>query len=1120
MKRNVITVLGSLLIFLLTSFSALGQQCSYILTGQVTNASTGAIVSGQTVYLLLDPAIWGPNNTITATTSPNGAYHFTVPVACNTVANFVLTVQGCGVTTSTNVTATPNAQTYVNNFAICGNPPPCPSASVSSWYNGGLMIGFSNSNQTAISYSWNMGDGTTYTWPQGNHTYAAAGTYTVCHQAVYANNCVFDTCFSVTVSNPVLCSVNAVVSASPNSNTIQFATQDSVAAGVTPVSVFWDMGNGYQTNNYPNGGSYTYPNAGTYTACVTVAYSNGCTATDCQTITVGQNAGCPYILSGVVTNGQTNLPVVSQLIEVHTSFGVYTTQTNPNGYYNLTIIGPCNTSFTSNLILSACGTTNYIPVTFMPNMNSATQNLTVCNGGNPVDTCAIGVSVVNVTNTNSINFSWTGGSGQNAQVQSVYWDLGNGFTSYNYPNGGSYTYQSSGSYTVCAMVLFTSGCVTQACTTINVGQSCSYQLSGVVTNGQNGLPATNQVVTLNTSYGNYTAQTNPNGYYVINFLGPCNIFFNASVNTSGCNFTQTEVVNVNPNTANYTQNFTICNTDTCVIVVTAVNNNNTNTINFAWSGTTNLGTPVQSVIWDFGNGVTSNNYPNGGTYTYPNNGTYTICATVTYASGCVATNCYTVNVGQGCPYIVSGVVTNAQTGLPVTSQIVTVNTSFGTYSAQTNPNGYYIITFLGSCNTAFNAPITTSGCGITYNNILNVTPNSSNYTQNFTVCGLTDSCNAFVTAVNTTGTTINFQWAGNSALGAAPQSVWWDFGNGVTSFNYPNGGTYTYPNGGTYNVCVEVTYSSGCVAAGCYTITVGQNTNQSFCGCVTYLAANTGTVANVGCGTAYLVQLTNTNTAIIVDSTVITPNGYCFNGQFNGLYTVYAVPCAGAMVNYGVLPTYLGNVLFWNNASTVVSNNYQANCIQLSSAQPSQGPGQISGNIFWGEDKAIGDPVVGVKVLLLDMDANPLAMAVTDDEGFYSFGNLPYGTYRVYPEVSGLITYPILVTISAENAHFDYANFSLGFGIFTGVEELSITEVQLFPNPASEYIQAALRTEHSGAVEITIYDMAGRRVYAQNQVVSQGESVMLLNIQSLKAGMYTLSITQHAQVMHRKFIKK
>lgn len=62
-----------------------------------------------------------------------------------------------------------------------------------------LNVGFTNSSTGADTYNWTFGDGTNSTNSDPIHTYATQGTYTVCLEAISANNCTQTTCTDITV---------------------------------------------------------------------------------------------------------------------------------------------------------------------------------------------------------------------------------------------------------------------------------------------------------------------------------------------------------------------------------------------------------------------------------------------------------------------------------------------------------------------------------------------------------------------------------------------------------------------------------------------------------------------------------------------------------------------------------------------------------------------------------------------------------------------------------------------------------------------------------------------------------------------------------------------------------
>jgi hypothetical protein len=79
-----------------------------------------------------------------------------------------------------------------------------------------------------------------------------------------------------------------------------------------------------------------------------------------------------------------------------------------------------------------------------------------------------------------------------------------------------------------------------------------------------------------------------------------------------------------------------------------------------------------------------------------------------------------------------------------------------------------------------------------------------------------------------------------------------------------------------------------------------------------------------------------------------------------------------------------------------------------------------------------------------------------------------------------------------------------------GIEELQdFVGLQAFPNPASDAVN--LRIEGmDGLLQIRIYDLAGKSVLADRQVVQSG-AVLTYSVASLGAGMYILEATSTTQ---------
>ncbi len=149
-------------------------------------------------------------------------------------------------------------------------------------------------NTTAVagtSYTafWSFGDGTSATGWNTTHTYANAGTYTVC-LTVQAGNCTNTKCSTVTITAPAppctqLASYTFVRSAS-NNNIVTF-TPDYIDP---TVQYTWTFGDG--TGAVTPTSTHTFAAIGYYTACLTAYKNNTCASTVCKSVYVSSTANC------------------------------------------------------------------------------------------------------------------------------------------------------------------------------------------------------------------------------------------------------------------------------------------------------------------------------------------------------------------------------------------------------------------------------------------------------------------------------------------------------------------------------------------------------------------------------------------------------------------------------------------------------------------------------------------------------------------------------------------------------------------------------------------------------------------------------------------------------------
>lgn len=81
---------------------------------------------------------------------------------------------------------------------------------------------------------------------------------------------------------------------------------------------------------------------------------------------------------------------------------------------------------------------------------------------------------------------------------------------------------------------------------------------------------------------------------------------------------------------------------------------------------------------------------------------------------------------------------------------------------------------------------------------------------------------------------------------------------------------------------------------------------------------------------------------------------------------------------------------------------------------------------------------------------------------------------------------------------------------FIGMDEHAVVTASVSPNPFSDEIQVSFDADASGATEIAIYDMMGRKVFAMPSQFSAGENRVTLH-PSLPEGVYVLKVGNRVQ---------
>lgn len=395
---------------------------------------------------------------------------------------------------------------------------------------------------------------------------------------------------------------------------------------------------------------------------------------------------------------------------------------------------------------------------------------------------------------------------------------------------------------------------------------------------------------------------------------------------------------------------------------------------------------------------------------------------------------------------------------------------------------------------------------------------TSTYCDSVYVQGGGSNCQANIAYQVSGGTVYLNGYASNT--GGAAVSYYWNLGNGSSSTQqYP---VVNYGNG-TYNVCLTISTSNNCTNTTCQNITI---TNTPPAGIHGYVFSDSSAFAGLDTMRIWLIQYDSTAGSLTaVDSQTLATNGAAYYdfGSVAGSYLLKAAMLAGP--NYATnLPTYYYSSLYWSSANQVQSASINQNMYMIGGVNPG-GPGFIGGLVSQGANKMSGAAIAHAEVLLLDMNDNPIAYTYSDATGNFSFSNLAYGTYKVYTEVLNKVTYPVIVTISAnhatENGISVEINSTYVAGNVSGMENNAYFQgLKVYPNPTTDNAFVSLNVKQATQVELTLHNIMGQKVWSSAEKMNAGEQEVAVSTQNLPKGIYILKVVANGASQEVKVIKE
>ena len=317
----------------------------------------------------------------------------------------------------------------------------------------GLEVSFadsSSSDHAITSWHWTFGDGTTSTSNHPTHTYAQAGTYSVCLIIANDHGCSDTACHDVTVTEVQTADCHAIFGYHQNATDFTVHYSDSSTSSHAIDSWHWSFGDGNtSTDQNP---AHTYNHDGVYNVCLTITDVTGCTHTACHNITVtGVQAADCHTAFGIHQVGSTvhfsdSSTSSHAIVSWHWNFGDGNASTDQNPAHTYAQDGTYYVCLVTTDASGCTDTTCHHVTVEMETPDPCHAAFTFTGNGGTFD-----FTNTSTGTTTHTTYTWTFGDSTHSSLHNP-----------------THTYVHHGQYTVCLFITdTTTGCESHVCHTVN-----------------------------------------------------------------------------------------------------------------------------------------------------------------------------------------------------------------------------------------------------------------------------------------------------------------------------------------------------------------------------------------------------------------------------------------------------------------------------------------------------------------------------------------------------------------------------------------------------------------------------------------------------------------------------
>ena len=539
---------------------------------------------------------------------------------------------------------------------------------------------------------------------------------------------------------------------------------------------------------------------------------------------------------------------------------------------------------------------------------------------------------------------------------------------------------------------------------------------------------------------------------------------------------------------------------------------------------------INSWNWDFGDpasGTNNRSSLQNPRHIYSGSGIYNVKLLIHASTSCTDSILQTVFIHIPFDRVnISGQIINDSTGNPIASHPVMINSTLIQYSdvVYSDANGFFSDTI-----TSVPDGIPISVASYDCKNILHsntVYASSSPLQVDFHLC-LNSQCMADFTAVLDSNNTMENPFLFNDRSYGDPNRWNWSFGDGSSSSE--KNPTHQYTGQGTYHVCLFITREDSVGAWTCSDTICQVVTTSSYHNVGGMLFAGLFPINNPHAtgdtGVACLYRKHNQWIAP-VDTVRFTYLGYyTFLHVLEGTYIIKAGLTKGSAHYTGYLPTYSGDELKWQAPEPFVLDKdiFDNHLHLLPSNDSISGPAVLRGSVFQNGNNLT---LPCAEVLLFNSNFEPIKATITDADGNFEFTGLPFGTYNLYPEITG--KYARVLTIIVDSNHVITAGLDLEVfdydvtGVFPVKDNNDIRFGRVFPNPVTDIARVVIFSPRTLVIYAEVLTVTGVRIWSGSFYVPEAMEAISLPLQNLQEGLYFLVLkTQDGGLVNtQKMIKK